>query len=250
MVFTVRDYHDLVTILTQNPEWRAELRRLLLSEDLLALPETVKNLSRIVEELAEAQRRTEQRVEELAEAQRRTEQRLEELAEAQRRTEQRVGELTVAQQSMSDILSGVKGQQLEITFSRKAPAYLGRFLRRTRVVPAEKLAELLENQLDREDFCEVLLSDVVVRGLLPDRSTQTEVWVVVEVSSTVDRNDVLRARRRAEIMRAAGYQAIPAVAGEGLTEGGRREAQQSHVLVLLDGQTLFWDEALSNLGCC
>jgi hypothetical protein len=40
-----------------------------------------------VEELAEAQKRTEQKVEELAEAQRRTEQKVEELAEAQRRTE-------------------------------------------------------------------------------------------------------------------------------------------------------------------
>lgn len=240
MAFTVRDYHDLIAILADHPEWRAELRRLVLSDDLLALPEKTDRLSRVVEELAEAQRRTEQRVAELAEA-------LRQLAEAQRRSEQRLDDLTAAQKTMSDILSGVKGQQLEITFSRKAPAYLGRFLRRTRVVPAEKLSELLEDRLEREDFCEVLLSDVIVRGLLTDRQASTEVWVVVEVSSTVDRNDVLRARQRAEIMRAAGYQTIPAVAGEGLTEGARQEAQQNNVLVLLDGAALFWDEALASL---
>ncbi len=58
-------------------------------------------LEGIVEELAEAQKRTEARVEELAEAQKKTEQRLdsltqrvEELAEAQKKTEQRLDSLT------------------------------------------------------------------------------------------------------------------------------------------------------------
>ncbi|SMC22582.1 hypothetical protein SAMN02746041_01520 [Desulfacinum hydrothermale DSM 13146] len=50
-----------------------------------------------VEELAQAQARTEARVEELAEAQARTEARVEELAEAQARTEARVEELAKAQ---------------------------------------------------------------------------------------------------------------------------------------------------------
>ncbi|GBC82347.1 Chromosome partition protein Smc [bacterium HR10] len=105
MAFDVHDYLELLRLLQERPEWRAELRRLLLTDELLALPE-------IVRELAEAQRRTEEhvgRVEEqiaaLAEAQRRTEERVgrveermswvEEqiaaLAEAQRRTEERVG---------------------------------------------------------------------------------------------------------------------------------------------------------------
>jgi len=61
-------------------------------------------LKSVVQDLAEAQARTEQRVEELAGAQQelaaaqaRTEQRVEELAEAQARTEQRVEELARAQ---------------------------------------------------------------------------------------------------------------------------------------------------------
>ncbi|MDW8279420.1 MAG: hypothetical protein RMJ85_15480, partial [Anaerolineales bacterium] len=105
MAFQVTDYHDLMRLLYQHPEWQQELRQLLLTKDILELPV-------VVRELAEAQRRTEQRVEELAqaqrelaEAQRRTEQRVEELAqaqrelaEAQRRTEQRVEELAQAQQ--------------------------------------------------------------------------------------------------------------------------------------------------------
>jgi len=89
----------------------------LLTEELLSLPQIVRDLSKAIEALAEAQRRTEERVARLeeavvalAEAQRRTEERvaqleertarLEEivaaLAEAQRRTEERVARLEEA----------------------------------------------------------------------------------------------------------------------------------------------------------
>jgi hypothetical protein len=33
MAFTVQEYLDLVRLLGEHPEWRAELRRLLLSEE-------------------------------------------------------------------------------------------------------------------------------------------------------------------------------------------------------------------------
>ena len=101
MPFTVRDFHDFVAILEKKPEWRAELRRLILTDDILRLPE-------IVKELVEAQKRTEEelrslssRVDSLAEAQRRTEEelrnltaRVDSLAEAQRRTEEELKSLT------------------------------------------------------------------------------------------------------------------------------------------------------------
>lgn len=46
MVFTVRDFHDLIELLEQRPEWRAELRRLVLTEELLALPQVVHELAK------------------------------------------------------------------------------------------------------------------------------------------------------------------------------------------------------------
>src|SRR5260370_33190685 len=79
VAFTVEDFQDLFRLLEQRPEWRAELRRSVLTDDLVELPS-------IVRELAQAQARTEQRLDELA-------QHVDELAQAQARTEQRVGEL-------------------------------------------------------------------------------------------------------------------------------------------------------------
>ncbi|MCS6816140.1 MAG: hypothetical protein N0A16_08705 [Blastocatellia bacterium] len=111
MAFTLKDFHDLVRILEEHPEWRAELRRLLLTDQLLELPT-------VVHELAEAQRRTEERVQalaeqvrELAEAQRRTEQQVAELAAAQQRTEQWVAELAAAQRQMEQQLAELAAAQ-------------------------------------------------------------------------------------------------------------------------------------------
>ncbi len=58
-----------------------------------------------INELAEAQKRTEQRLNELAEAQKKTEQRLNELAEAQKKTEQRLNELAEAQKKTEQRLN-------------------------------------------------------------------------------------------------------------------------------------------------
>ena len=59
MAFTVNDYHDLVTLLGQHPEWRAELRSLLRTDEPL-------DLQGIVRELVQAQWRTSEEVRTLA----------------------------------------------------------------------------------------------------------------------------------------------------------------------------------------
>src|SRR3990172_8246378 len=69
MPITASDFMEMVSLIEQHPEWRAELRRLVLTEDLLALP-------RIVVELGEAQKRTEQGILELVKAQQDTEHRI------------------------------------------------------------------------------------------------------------------------------------------------------------------------------
>ncbi|MGQ9756487.1 MAG: hypothetical protein ACUVRF_11220 [Desulfotomaculales bacterium] len=77
------------------------------------LAQAQKRTEQRVEELAQAQKRTEQRVEELAQAQKRTEQRVEELAQAQKRTEQRVEELAQAQKRTEEELQKLIGEHAE-----------------------------------------------------------------------------------------------------------------------------------------
>src|SRR5262245_4642063 len=151
MAFTVQEFHDLVALLTQHPEWRAELRRLVLTEEVLALPP-------IVRDLAEAQQRTEQQIAQLVEKQRRTEHQIAQLVEAQQRTEQQIAQLiqqitqlTEAQRRterqivrLQDDVGELKGIVLEQRYRTHAMAYFSRLLRRMHAITDDELVALLE----------------------------------------------------------------------------------------------------------
>jgi len=72
-----------------------------------------------MEELAAAQRRTEERVEELAAAQRRTEERVEELAAAQKRTEERMEELAAAQRRTEERMATLEERMEELAAAQR-----------------------------------------------------------------------------------------------------------------------------------
>ncbi len=329
MAFTIQDYHDLVQLLVEHPTWKAELRGLLLSDELLALPGVVKELAEAqrrteerldvltesvkglaeaqrrteerldaltetVKELAEAQRRTEERldaltesvkglaeaqrrteerldaltetVKELAEAQRRTEERLDALAEAQRRTEERLDALTEtvkglaeAQQRteerlnaliksherLTDIVGGLQGRMLEITYRDRAGAYFGRLLRRVKAVEPYILEDMLEETLSPDEFDDFLLLDLLVTGKPRQSPESSDIWLAVEISSVVDQNDIERAVRRASLLRRTGYRVVPGVAGESITQGGEAAAEAHRVLLMQDGRVRFWQESLN-----
>ena len=110
MGISVSDVQEFLEKLRSDPALREQLRQLLLSEferqvleSIHRLTIQVEILTRRVDELAEAQKQTMLAVQQLAEAQRRTDERvgrletaLAELAEAQRRTDERVGRLETA----------------------------------------------------------------------------------------------------------------------------------------------------------
>jgi hypothetical protein len=241
MAFTVQDFHDLIGILEQHPEWRTELRRLMLTEELLSLPQIVHDLAEAqqrteqrIEELVEAQRRTEQRIEELVEAQRRTEQRVEELAEAQRRTEQRIGRL-------QDDVGDLKGVILEERYYRRASSYFSRLVRRSQVISSSELTGLLaeavaRGALSEEGADEVGWADVVVRG--QRREDATEVYLVVEVSWGVGTSDVERAVRRAALLAQTGVPTLPVVAGDHILDEAAELCRAMRVWQVLDGRVI------------
>ena len=195
--------------------------------------------------LAEAQKRTEQRLErleaivaELAEAQKRTEEAVRQLLVFQTRAEQTMARLEARQNEML-------GEQLERRYRDRAYSYFGRILRKARAVSLRDLESVLEEHLSADEMEDLLLLDVLVCGHPRHQPDAPEVWLAIEVSSVVDRNDVKRAQRRAAILHKAGYQVIPAVAGEKVTRGGEDEARDGSVLLVQDGHRQFWEEALA-----
>ena len=342
MAFTVKDMHDLTRLLTTHPEWLSEVRRIVLTQELLALPDLVRELAQAqvrtearlealaarVEELAQAQARTEARVEELAQAQARTEARvdalaarveelaqaqartearldalaarvdalaarveelaqaqartearlealtarvdaltarvdalaarveeltqaqfhlekqLSELAAAQLRTEQAVADLARSQKEMERRLNEVIGDNIARRYREYAGAYFGKWLKSIRVVSPNDLREDLEQRLTEEEVDDLMLTDVLINGRLRHREGMPEIWLVIEASYTIDRNDVRRAEERAGLMRRAGYRAMPVVAGKQILEGYEGAVEYSQVAAFLDGRRLYWDRAV------
>lgn len=244
MAFTVRDYQDLTRLLAQHPEWQAELRRLLLSEDFLALPG-------IVRDLAEAQQRHEERLAGVEKRLAGVEERLarletsvQELTQQMRVLVLQVQNLAEAQQQTTDRLGRVVGDLLELRYREHAAGYFGRYLRRARAVSPVELEERLEQALSHDELMEVLRLDLLVNGRLRDRPDAPEVWLAVEVAAVLDEADVERAQRRAALLRKAGYWAIPVVAGEGVNPGATALLQDASVVLVLDGRSQGWEEAL------
>ncbi len=149
--FTVQDFRDLMDVLYQHPEWREELRRAVLTDQLLGLPDLVQQLAEAqwhaearlarleetVAQLAEAQRETEAQVAQLAVAQRETEAQVAQLAVAQRETEAQVAQLAVAQRETEARLARLEETVAQLLEShRQAEARLARM--------EETVAQLLE----------------------------------------------------------------------------------------------------------
>jgi hypothetical protein len=234
----VEDFQDLIRLLQARPEWRADLRRVVLTDELLALPE----------QIARLQVETDRRFHELAEAQRRTEERVAALAEAQNRINEQIAALTRVVYALTEDVrvlkidvGDLKGDNLERRYREKAPAYFGRLVRRMRVLSAEELAGLLEDaveqgQLTDAEKDEAILTDVVVRGRY--HGSGAEVYLVIEVSWGVGVHDVERAVQRAAVLGKLGIPALPVVAGKAVTAQAEQLAHEQHVWQVIDGQAV------------
>ncbi|MCS6844174.1 MAG: hypothetical protein NZ528_07625 [Caldilineales bacterium] len=128
----------------------------------------------------------------------------------------------------------------------KAYAYFGEFLRHVRVISLQDLEPVLEERLTKGEMRALRQLDLLVQGQLREADKPTDLFLAVEVSAVVDANDVARAQHRATLLRKAGFRAIPVAAGDEATEGAQATARQQAVLLMQDGLTYNWEEALAD----
>ncbi len=201
-----------------------------------------------VSELVQAQARTESKVSELAEAQARTESKVSELAEAQARTESKVSELAEAQTKLAVVQADVAvalqrltirtdavvGRTFELQFRDRLTAYLGRFLRRGRLIANDELLDAIEKVVDDRDADDLLRADAIAEGIVDG----SRAYVVVEVSSTGDADDIVRAERRAATLRKAGLTAIALVACDAISPESLALARMRSVRIWCNGSMI------------
>jgi hypothetical protein len=217
MSFSVDDFQDLLRLLDEHPEWRAELRRQVLTEELLALPAEVRELAaRSDERLA----RIEAIVERLA---------------------NRVDDLVIAQQRTETRLGRAEGLVLETKYARRGAAFFSRLARRLRLVDTGVLADLIDDAIDagqmqEDDRREILRSDIVFSGRR--RDDQAEIYILGEVSSGIGPHDVERAATRAARLSKLGRDVIPVVIGFHINAEAVELAREQGVAQFLDEQGL------------
>ena len=214
MAFTVNEFRDLLEILRTMPEWKEALRRELLGEEILALPDLIRELTKVVEEMNKRLYRVEQDVE--------------------------VIKADVA--VLNTDVASLKGDSLERKYRERPFVYFRRVLRKPRILTDSDLDDLLsqaqaDGVLTEADVEEISRLDAVVRGR--QISDDRVAYLAVEVSTKIDDRDVERAVRRAKLLeKIPGVVAMAVVAGEQLTPEGIEALKQNAAWTVIDGHAM------------
>ena len=182
MTFTVDEFRDWIHILYDHPEWREDLRRMVLTDEILELPGIVRELVDSHRELADSHRELVDSHRELVDSHRELAESVRELSAAQQRTEQRVEELVVAQTRLGSAVGELQrafGSTVEEAAARLVEVILRRKGYRI-LQPAYSLA--LNGEID---------------VVLPVEALSGEaVWAVVEAKARLSQRDVHAWSRR------------------------------------------------------
>ena len=246
MPFSVEDIRDLVRVLDEKPEWRAEIRRLILDGELSAVHDqiaesraaTAQHLQRVERQIADSHAATARRID-------RIDQRISEIDQRIDAIHQEIAELRAANERHTRAIKGltvdvadVKGYGLEERYRRMASAYFGSFMRRTRVMKRNDHSRLVDDAesagvLSDREAAELLWLDLIVRGRR--KSNDKEVYLAVEVSWTIGESDVERAARRAALLERVKSPALAVAAGKFLSEEVAARARDENVWVFVEG---------------
>ncbi|MDP9405138.1 MAG: hypothetical protein M3O86_00830 [Actinomycetota bacterium] len=218
-------FDDFLQALDDRPEWRERLRRVVLTDRLLSLPDAVASL-------AEAQAATERRLEALAVG-------MDALASAQERTEREIEKLVGQVHTVAGRTDRAPGSMNELRYRTNAPGYFGAIARRVRVLSHDELDDVLDpavraGTLLDDEAEELRRADAVMRG----RRHGEEAFLVLEASFAIRLDDVARAHRRAELLAATGVTALPVVAGDSADPETQAAARRLGVWQVTDGQVV------------
>jgi hypothetical protein len=170
----------------------------------------------------------------LAEAQVRAEARLAGVENRLARLEAVVAELVAAIKGLAIRSDRHEGTLLELKFRDRLPSYLGRYLRRAKVLQPADLLDEVEARLESAEVDDFLRADVLAQGTVNGEPT----YVIGAVSYTADAGDVERAARRAALLRKASLPAVGLVACETVHPETVAYAREQGVRVWADGVLL------------
>ena len=226
--YEIHTFEDLLNVLKAEPMWLEELRKLILTSDLLKLPE------RFQEFVQKDFKELKERVDGIEHEMIGLKDRVEKIDERLTKVESDVEVLKEDVRTLKNDVAELKGSDFERKVRENAPAYLGKLIRKCKVLDKGIIADQLDEALDagritEEEREEALSVDLVAEGYLRVEP-QKKVLVVAEVSVKADKVDVERAHKRSKLVeKAFGRSTIPAVIGKKYTAGAKNKAKELQI---------------------
>ena len=245
--YKITNFYDIVSALRKYPDWLDEVRELILTEDLINLPQRFNEFVKRFEDFVQKEFRPlvkrvdkmEKRLDRVESDVKVLKKDVKELKKDVRVLKQDVAGLKKDVAGLKQDVAGLKkdvaglkkdvkvlkqdvgklkGESLERRVRDRSASYFGRVLKRIRLIDNNKLADMLEDAVDQgiiseDEKMQVLRADGVLKG--KRKEDGEEVWIVFEVSYVIDKHDIERARKRAAIFqKVVDKDVLPAVVGE------------------------------------
>ena len=184
---------QILDTIAAHPEVREPVLRVLLTEDLLALPEQVRELRADFTEFKEETREQFRTVNE------RLDENTRRLDENTRRLDENI-DLT---RSLRGSVGALRGESYEDLCRQEIEAILDGWLERAVLADRDQINNLLGEHrhrglISRQDFLEGLRPDIIARA--KSDTSENLLLAVMEVSITFNRDDLATAARRARIV--------------------------------------------------
>ena len=232
MAFTVTDFDDFMAVLRAKPEWQAELRHLLVGEELAAINRSLERLDGTVEQLAGTVKNLEETVSSFVSWTKHMFERM----------DQRLAKLEADLGVVKDDVGGLKGWRLEAWYRDRATAVFGHVLDKAKIIsPGDLRSFWKDGVISEEEWRDIRRLDLLIEGI-DDAGNRHR--AAVEISFRADAGDLERAVRRAAVIARTGTPCWPVVA---TTEVGPEMADLVRGRVagfLRDGDVEYWPEAV------
>ena len=244
---TMDTVEDFLRILRERPDVREAVRREILTEEILALPQTVAEIAAMVRELVRVQAEHTARTESLETDVKGLKADVVEVKADVKGLKTDMVEVKSDIKDLQTKVGGLIGSDLERRLPTLLPPLLSQRLdlRRTRLVYTPGLLSALDStfmssvegaadEARIEDWQEdrLRVTDLILRARRKDGGA--EVWIAVEASGTIGRSDIARASESAAALRAAFEEDADAVVvGYRIRDEDQARAEADGVTVLV-----------------
>lgn len=249
MAFSETEFRDIIHYLHAHPEAVAELRPLVLTEDVLNLPKLVADIAVEVRLLIEQGREHDAR---LAEMKRETESLRQDLQRESADVRQELDRVSAElKEEMAKLAAEVRGSVTrfdkhvgqhgnydgelnEARFIRNADNWFDDIIRKPVRIGVRDIPELEaavgSGIVEANDFAALRRADAIFAGGKPGNPA-ARLYAVCEFSNTIDESDVQRAFARASVLRAAGVEVVPVAGGNLITRDAEALAKSLDVRI-------------------